>query len=457
MLGKTTQNPYQLSLFGDSLLQQLNPRHGLVKLSSVLPWERMEKHLSGLYSSMGAPSHPIRKMVGLLLLQHLFKWSDRSIVEVWKENPYYQYFTGEASLQWQQPCAASDLVHFRKRLGEGGLDYILKITLELHSEDIKKAKEVIVDTTVQEKNITYPTDAKLYKKVIDGAQRIAKRTGIKLRQSYQYIVKKLMYTQRYIGHPQLGKQGKKAIKKLKTIAGRQVRNLNRELTKIGKQALYAPIIATMEQIVSQEKHSKDKVYSLHEPRVSCIAKGKKGKRYEFGSKVSIASLPGSQVIVGITNYTGNPHDSQTIAPTLDQAKKLTGKRFKTVLVDRGYRGSKKLLQEEVILPGSKGMEKGSYTHRRHQERCRRRSAIEGLISHLKNYHKLGRNFLKGVLGDTLNCLLVAIGHNLHLLWVKFATDLSFLFLSLLYPLALLPFVGYRLSFNKGLLKHQLNS
>src|SRR3982750_2280829 len=122
----------------------------------------MEKHLSSLYPSMGAPSHPIRKMVGLLPLQHLFRWSDRSIVEAWKENPYYQHFTGEANLQWQQPCAASDLVHFRKRLAEAGLDY-LKITLELHQEAIKKAKEVIVDTTVQEKNITYPTDAKLYK------------------------------------------------------------------------------------------------------------------------------------------------------------------------------------------------------------------------------------------------------------------------------------------------------
>jgi IS5 family transposase len=178
MLGKTRENPYQLSLFGNSLLQLLNPNHGLVKLSSVLPWQRMEKHLSGLYPSMGAPSHPIRKMVGLLLLEHLFRWSDRSIVEAWKENPYYQYFTGEANLQWQQPCAASDLVHFRKRLAEAGLDYILKITLELHQEDIKKAKEVIVDTTVQEKNITYPTDAKLYKKVIDTAQRIAKKAGI---------------------------------------------------------------------------------------------------------------------------------------------------------------------------------------------------------------------------------------------------------------------------------------
>ena len=252
-----------------------------------------------------------------------------------------------------------------------------------------------------------------------------------------------MYIQRYVSHPQLGKQGKKAIKKLKTIAGRQVRNLSREITKIGKQALYAPIIARMEKIVSQEKQTKDKVYSLHEPKVSCIAKGKKGKRYEFGSKVSIASLPGSQVIVGITSYTGNPHDSQTISPTLDQVEKLTGKRFKRVLVDRGYRGSKKLLQEEVILPGSKGMEKGSYTHRRHQERCRKRSAIEGLISHLKNYHKLGRNFLKGVPGDTLNCLLVAIGHNLHLLWPKFATELSFLFHSLLFPLHLLTLFSNR--------------
>lgn len=225
MLGKPTTDQRQLSLFGSNLIQMLNPFHPLIQLSEMLPWERLEKELQHLYSHQGAPSHPLRRMLGILLLQHMYKWSDRALVEAWKENPYYQYFTGEASWQWEQPCAASDLVHFRKRLGEAGMHILLKMTLDLHEQEVKKAKEVLVDTTVQEKNITYPTDAKLYKKVIDKCRAIANKTGIQLRQSYQYVVKKLMYMQRYISHPKQGKQARKAIRKLRTIAGRQVRDI----------------------------------------------------------------------------------------------------------------------------------------------------------------------------------------------------------------------------------------
>ena len=211
MLGKPTTHQRQLSLFGSNLIQMLNPAHPLLKLAEIIPWKSLEKELQHLYSHTGAPSHPLRKMLGILLLQHIFKWSDQGVVEAWKENPYYQYFSGEASWQWDQPCAASDLVHFRKRLGEAGMRHLLKMTLVLHEQEIKKAKEVLVDTTVQEKNITYPTDAKLYKKVIDKCREIAKKTGIQLRQSYRYVVKKLIYMQRYISHPSQGKQARKAI------------------------------------------------------------------------------------------------------------------------------------------------------------------------------------------------------------------------------------------------------
>lgn len=187
----------------------------------------------------------------------------------------------------------------------------------------------------------------------------------------------------------------------------------------------------MEQILEQERKSKEKVYSLHEPGVSCIAKGKQGKRYEFGSKVSIVSLPGSQVIVGITSYEGNPHDSQTLSNSLWQVETLTGKRFDRVIVDRGYRGVEKVLKEEIILPGIKKLEKGSYAYRQHKERCRSRAGIEGLISHLKNYHKLGRNFLKGKAGDVVNSLLVAVGHNLQLVLLKMGREIYFFVFGLL--------------------------
>ena len=418
MLGKLQIDQQQHSLFGNNLIEILNLKHPLIKLADQLPWSRLENDLAHLYARRGAPSHPLRKMLGLLLLQNIFKLSDERIVEVWQENPYYQYFTGEASLAWHQPCAASDLVHFRKRIGEKGAQMLLKSTLGLHESTIKKAKEVLVDTTVQEKNITHPTDAKLYKKVIDKCVALSKDLKIRLRQSYLQVSRKLMYVQRYINHPQQFKVARKAIKKLKTLAGRQVRDLTRHLTDLGKTAIYQPLLDTMTAILAQTKDSKNKIYSLHEPLVSCIAKGKQGKRYEFGSKVSISSLPGSQLIVGISNYQGNPHDSQTIVSSLSLVEDLTGKRFDRVIVDRGYRGVEKKLKETVILPGRKGLSKQSYAYKIHMQRCRKRSAIEALISHVKNHHKLGRNYLKGQIGDVFNSLLVAVGHNLQLSLIK---------------------------------------
>src|SRR5690606_13998333 len=150
MLGKSKAVQNQLSLFGNSLIEQLNPDHPLIKLSKILPWHAIEKKLGRFYACTGAPSQPIRKMVGLLLLQNMYKLSDRGVIQAWKENPYYQFFTGEGHWQWDQPCAASDLTHFRQRLGEEGVRELFKLTLALHQEEIKKAKELIVDTRSEE-------------------------------------------------------------------------------------------------------------------------------------------------------------------------------------------------------------------------------------------------------------------------------------------------------------------
>ena len=153
----------------------------------------------------------------------------------------------------------------------------------------------MVDTTVQAKNITFPTDGKLYKKVIKTCNALAKRCGIKLRQSYRFVVQRLAYAQRYAHLSRHTKKAKEALKKLRTLAGRQVRDLHRQLLKLGKAELYAPILKIMARIVSQQRGDKHKVYSLHEPTVSCIAKGEAHKKYELGSKVSVASLSGSNV------------------------------------------------------------------------------------------------------------------------------------------------------------------
>ena len=413
MLGKSPHQQ-QTDLFKNLLSHQLNPQHPLYLLARVIPWEKIEEAFAPLYGKVGLPSHPIRKMAALLMLKHLYNLSDERVVAHWETNPYFQYLAGEATFQWGQPCAASDLVHFRHRLGEDGIAKLFALSVALHADKVKKAKEVMVDTTVQEKNITFPTDAKLYKKVITKCNRIAKSCGIELRQSYRFVVQRLHYAQRYAHLARHAQQAKKALKRLRTLAGRQVRDLQRQLVKLGQSESYAPMLQIMARIVSQQRGDKNKVYSLHAPETSCIAKGKAHKKYEFGSKVSVASLPGSNVVVGISSFTGNPHDSKTLSATLDQVKHWTGRSYERVLVDRGYRGHGALVDTEVIIPGKKA-HISAYAHRRHKQRCKRRSAIEAIIGHLKSDHRLGRNYLKGSLGDRTNALLAGMGLNLMLL------------------------------------------
>lgn len=429
MLGKSP-NQAQSELFSNLLSNRLNPKHPLYLLSHVIPWKKLEEAFAPLYGKVGLPSHPIRKMTALLMLKHSYNLSDERVVAMWQENPYYQYFAGEATFQWGQPCAASDLVHFRHRLGEKGIEKLFALSVTLHADKVKKAKEVIVDTTVQEKNITFPTDTKLYKKVIEQCNTIAKKCGIKLRQSYRFVVQRLHYAQRYAHLPKHAKKAKNAMKKLRTLAGRQVRDLQRQLIQLGKTQVYAPIVKIMERIAHQQRGDSNKVYSLHAPETSCIAKGKAHKKYEFGSKVSIASLSGSNVVVGIASFAGNPHDSKTLAPTLDQVRQWTGRQYERVLVDKGYRGHSQLGDTAVIMPGKK-VHASAYARRRHKTLCKRRSAIEAMISHLKSGHRMGRNYLKGTIGDTTNALLAGMGCNLMLLlreWV--GNFLSMLFWAL---------------------------
>lgn len=413
MLGKSPDQQ-QTELFKNLLANQLNPKHPLYLLASLIPWKKLEEAFAPRYGRVGLPSYPVRKMAALLMLKHLYNLSDERVVAMWQENPYYQYFAGEATFQWGQPCAASDLVHFRHRLGEKGIKKLFALSIALHADKVKQAKEVIVDTTVQEKNITFPTDTKLYKKVIEKCNTIAKKCGIKLRQSYRFVVQRLQYAQRYAHLPRQANKANKALKKLRTLAGRQVRDLQRQLARVGKEEVYAPIVQIMERIVGQQRGDSNKAYSLHAPETSCIAKGKAHKKYEFGSKVSVASLSGSKVVVGVANFAGNPHDSKTLAPTLAQVAQWTGRRYERVLVDKGYRGHGQVGGSEVIMPGKK-THGSTYALRRHKRLCKRRSAIEAMIGHLKSDHRLGRNYLKGSMGDGMNALLAGMGFNLMLL------------------------------------------
>lgn len=414
MLGKIKPESQQ-HLFQTRLTELLNLAHPLVKLSQELPWDKIESAFKDLYSEQGRPSIPIRKIAGLLLLKEMFKESDESAVERWIENAYWQYFTGEEFFQTRQPFDPSEFVHFRKRLKEAGLEFLLSQSVALHPE-AKDEKEVQIDTTVQEKNITFPTDANLAKKVIDKCAAIAKREGIKQRQTYKRVSKQHVRDAYFGHHPKRKKKAVAARKKLRTIGRRVVRELERKLP-VHLQKQYENEFANYKKALTQQRNGKDKIYRLHEPQTACIAKGKAHKAYEFGTKVAVVKGRKTGVITALKRFAGNPHDSKTLEESLAQCervRKLIGGTRPTIAsTDRGFRGKSEVEGTQIMIPKN-NKEKTKYRQEVARKRFRARAAIEPTIAHLKRNHGLGLNFLKGVAGDIHNALLAGIGYNLKL-------------------------------------------
>ena len=208
MLKRTSK---QLSMFS-SLEDMLSHEHPLFQLSNKINWESFENAFSPLYcSTNGRPAHPIRLMCGLLILKHLRNVSDEMVVFQWSENAYYQYFCGGLEFMPKQPCDASELVHFRNRIGEKGMELILAASIRINTDHDNEDHfdKAFIDSTVQEKNITYPTDAKLHKKIIKNVLKIVHDNCLPLRQSYTRTLKGIYRSQRFRNHP---KNRKKALK-----------------------------------------------------------------------------------------------------------------------------------------------------------------------------------------------------------------------------------------------------
>ncbi len=403
MLAKQT-NVHQMGFYS-TFEEQLDHNHPLYKLSLSIRWEVFEEAFSKHYhATHGKPAKPIRRMVGLLILKQVRNLSDESIVEQWSENSYYQHFSGEQYFSSQAPCVPTELVEFRKRIGAEGVELIFKESIKVNGDDAND-DNLSIDTTVQEKNITYPTDDKLYKKIIKKCQSIAREEKIELRQSYTQTIKKLSRIQRFKKNKNGSLQAKKASKKVKTIAGVLVRELNR---KLPAQVLskYSSDLDLFEKVLKQKRSDSNKTYSLHEPNVKCYTKGKEHKRFEFGSKVSIAVTQKTGVIVGARNFNSTEHDSKTLEQALNQYTDLTDRKAKAVFVDRGYRGPKTVNGTTICVP--KQDKKITHTKRK---RHSRRAAIEPVIGHLKSDYGMSRNFLKGVIGDEMNVLLAAAAMN----------------------------------------------
>lgn len=415
------QDP-QDDLFKVRLSDLINPKHKLCRLSGLIDWDGVEADIEAYFSDQGAPGLPVRLMAGLMILQHTYGTSDEAAVDAWLESPYWQWFCGETFFQHEFPCHPTSLVKWRKRLGEAGCERLLSATVEagLKGKVIKPSsfKRVVVDTTVQPKNVAYPTDAALYDKARKGVVEVAHAHGIVLRQTYDKVCRETRAKIGRYGHAKQYRRMRKGIKKVKNFLGRVYRDLLRQLpensvlTEAQQTAL-----DHAERLLRQQKNSKQKLYSLHAPEVECISKGKAYKRYEFGVKASFATTLNEGFVVGARSFEGNPYDGHTLSAQLEQVSILTDVEPEEAYVDRGYKGHQHDGDTQVFIAG----QRRNITSKQ-KKRLNRRNAIEPIIGHMKSDGKLGRCFLKGAVGDALNVILCAVGQNIRKLlrWLYFA-------------------------------------
>lgn len=427
-------------LFRARLDQIINMKHELVQLGGAIDWEWLDAEIAPLFSDEGRPATPTRFMIGLLLLKHVFALSDEQVCERWVYDPYFQYFTGEEFFQHAFPHERSDLSHWRGRLG-AKLELLLAESLRVaHAAGALRSKDlarVTVDTTVQPKAISFPTDAKLLHAAIKGLNRLANQHGVRLRQSYLRVAKRAAMMAGRYAHAKQFKRHRRQLRFLRARLGRLIRDIGRKIADQPQlEAVLQWPLARARQICSQQQRQRGwKLYSFHAPEVECIGKGKAAAPYEFGVKASITTTngraPGGVFVLHATALPGNPYDGHTLGAVIAATERLTGRSIERVYVDKGYRGHKTEGPRRLFISGQKRGVFGSI-----KRELRRRSAIEAVIGHMKNDGHLGRCYLKGTSGDAANVILSAAGHNLRLVlaWLRILLRLFLIALARLFAL-----------------------
>jgi IS5 family transposase len=399
-------------LFRSGLEQILNRKHPLYVLANKIDWNRFDKSFGELFvQKQGRPGLPTRLVVGLHYLKHAYNESDESVVARLLENPYWQYFCGFKQFQHELPIDPSSLTRWRKRLGPEKIEELLTATINAAKGEKllteKHVERVNVDTTVQEKAIAFPTDARLYHKARRVLVKVVKKMNIDLRRSYERASKKVFLKQGRYASAGQHKRARKETKRLKTMLGCVIRDILRKCSK--PEGHFAEVLQIAQDIFNQRRNDTNKVYSVHAPEVECIAKGKAHKKYEFGCKVSMVSSSKDNWILAIDALHGNPFDGHTLKDALRQVKQITGWQPLHAYCDKGYRGAaKEITDTEVHLSGKKKKSMKASLWKWYA----RRSAIEPIFGHLKSDNRLERNHLQGKDGDRMNAILSGCGFNL---------------------------------------------
>jgi transposase, IS5 family len=421
MRPKERRDSGQVDLLRSRLDAIIDMNHALVKLARTIDWSFLEQKFGTVYEDKpGRPPLPTRLMAGLAILKHTYDLSDEVLCERWVENPYYQFFCGEEFFQHRLVFERSSLTRWRQRMGEERLQALLQESLSVatRTEAIKPSdlNRVIVDTTVQPKNVMFPTDARLLNRAREILVRLAKGAGIKLRQSYGRIGKFALIKHQRYAHAKQFKRANRALRTLRTYLGRVVRDIARKhegnVDLLHDIALNRMLALARRLLDQKQRQRGPKVYSLHAPEVECIGKGKAHRPYEFGVKVSVATTlshaKGGQFVTHVKALPGNPYDGHTLAAVIPDMEALTGNIIERLVLDKGYRGHNAPSEYKfrVFISG----QKRRVTPKIKRE-LRRRSAVEPVIGHLKSEHRMGRNYLWHRQGDAANAVLAASGYN----------------------------------------------
>jgi len=394
------QTKGQDDLFRARLDQIIDTRHELVRLAGLIDWRLLDHKLGDMYTDgPGQPPLPTRLMAGLSILKHTHNLSDEELERRWVENPYFQFFCGEAFFRHTSPFDRSSLSRWRTRMGEARLEILLQeslsVAVKTEAIDVKDLSKGVVDT--REKLV-----------------KLATKHGLKLRQGYPRVGKlALMKHQRY-AHAKQFNRARRELRRLKTYLRRVIRDIERQLKKAPcLELIFRPMLFLAQRVHDQQRGQRGpKVYSLHAPEVECIGKGKARKPYEFGVKVSIATTvapsAGGQFVLAAKALPGNPYDGHTLSTVIPHVEALVGHEVKRIIADKGYRGHglpAPYSMRVVVSEQKRGVT------RQIKRELKRRSAVEPVIGHLKSDHRMDRNFLIGSEGDAANAVLAAIGYN----------------------------------------------